>query len=578
VIGAREALWGGRPRPALVAIDDDRVALARTRDELRRRWGTDYRIVCERSPAAAVSLLETMAAAEDDVAIVLAEVRAADVLVEARRLHPSAKRALLVDWGAWGDRPTADAIRGAIALGHADYYVLKPWRTPDELFNRTVSEFLHEWSRTQVSRPKEVVVVGDRWTPRTNEVTALLARNGVPHVCYANDSTEGRARLARAEVEHADGVVVITLDGRVLVDPTNVELASGYGVATELDDERSFDVIVVGAGPAGLSAAVYASSEGLRTLVVEREAIGGQAAFSSMIRNYLGFQRGVSGAELAQRAYQQAWVFGTRFVLMRGAVELRPADGWHSVALAGGDEARARAVILATGVSYRRLEIPSLEELVGAGVFYGGAVSEVQALAGERVYVVGGGNAAGQAALHLARHAERVTVLVRGTSLAETMSQYLRHEIEAAANVEVQTSAEVADGGGDGRLEWLSVRDTRSGQTESVPAAAVFVLIGATPHTGWLPAAIARDGWGFVLTGSGVVEQPQAASRWPLARAPLMFETAAPGVFAVGDVRHRSVKRVASAVGEGSVAIPQVHEYLSELEGSAEAVAAPSSR
>jgi thioredoxin reductase (NADPH) len=450
-----------------------------------------------------------------------------------------------------------------MAEGRIDYYVLKPWRSPDELFHRRVAEFVHEWSRTQSSRPKELTVIGDPGSARTHEIVTLLARNGVPHVFRASDSDEGRALLAERDVGSATEPVVITIDERVLVDPTNVELAGGYGVTTGLEGECDFDVIVVGAGPGGLASAVYASSEELRTLVVEREAIGGQAASSSLIRNYLGFARGLTGTELAQRAYQQAWVFATRFVLMRDAISLARRDGLLVVGLSDGTEATSRAVALATGVSYRRLEIPSLEQLAGVGVHYGGSVGGSHSVAGEHVFVIGGGNSAGQAALHLARQATKTTILVRGPSLAETMSQYLLAAIDATENVEVRTSVEVADGGGDGRLEGLALRDRKTGNVETVPAAAVFILIGSTPHTDWLPETIVRDRWGFLVTGTDIQTDPDAVASWPLDRLPLMYETAQPGVFAAGDVRHRSVKRVASAVGEGSVAVSYIHEYLS---------------
>jgi thioredoxin reductase (NADPH) len=554
--------------PALVVVDDEVRALGRTAEELRRRYAADYRIVEHRSPETALAELERMAADREDVAVVLADqwmdgLTGTELLGRVQRLHPNAKRGLLVDWGAWGDARSADAIVGAMAEGRIDYYVLKPWRSPDELFQRTVAEFVHEWSRTQSSRPKELNVVGDPRAARTHEIVTLLARNGVPHVFRARDSDEGRMLLEEHGALDVSGPVVITLDERVLVDPTNVELAGGYGVSTALDGDREFDVIVVGAGPAGLSAAVYASSEGLRTLVVEREAIGGQAASSSLIRNYLGFSRGVTGAELAQRAYQQAWVFATRFVLMRDAVSLGSDGARHAVALSDGTEASARAVMLATGVTYNRLQIPTIEALVGLGVYYGGSVGPAQSVAGEHVYVIGGGNSAGQAALHLARQAATATVLVRGASLAETMSRYLIDAIDATENVEVRTTTEVVDGGGDGRLEWLALRNRETGEVESLPAAAVFVLIGSRPHTAWLPETIVRDGWGFLVTGGDIRTDPEADARWPLARSPLMYETTRPGVFAVGDVRHRSVKRVASAVGEGSVAVSQVHEYLS---------------
>jgi thioredoxin reductase (NADPH) len=344
-------------------------------------------------------------------------------------------------------------------------------------------------------------------------------------------------------------------DGRVLVDPSPGEVVSAAGVATELDGRSDFDVVVVGAGPAGLAAAVHASSEGLATLVVERESIGGQAAASSLIRNYLGFSHGVGGAELAQRAYLQAWSFGTSFLLTRDVVALDPGVERHCLQIAGGCAVTARAVVLATGVSYRRLGIPALEALTGAGVFYGASASEARALKGEDVYVVGGGNSAGQAAMHLAKYARSVGVVVRGDTLADSMSSYLRDAIEATANVNVLYETEVSGGGGDGRLERLELRNRASGGFQTVDAAGLFVLIGAHPNTEWLPDAVARDRWGYVCTGGEV----------PGDRHAQMYETSVPGVFAVGDVRQGAVKRVASAVGEGSVAIQQVHQTLAAL-------------
>jgi thioredoxin reductase (NADPH) len=376
--------------------------------------------------------------------------------------------------------------------------------------------------------------------------------------------------LQEAGQPDGDRPVVLLHDGRVLVDPSNTELVAAYGVSTELaaGATADFDLIIVGAGPAGLAAAVYASSEGLRTLVVEQESIGGQAGSSSLIRNYLGFPRGVTGAELAQRAYQQAWVFGTSFLLTREATELSPQDGWHVLRTLDGTEVRSRAVVLATGVSYRRIDVPELEGFEGAGVYYGASVSEARALAGADVFVVGGGNSAGQAALHLARYARTVTVLVRGSTLADSMSQYLIDQI-GAAGINVRFNSEVVGGGGDARLEWLALRDRRTNDTRREPAAALFILIGASPRTSWLPAQIERDKWGYILTGPDVVSSHEA-SRWPLERPPLMLETCVPGIFAVGDVRRRSVKRVASAVGEGSVVIQQVHEFLASLQVAAE--------
>ena len=561
-------------RPVILAVDDDPAALARTREELTRRYRSDYRIICTRRSLHALARLEELRAAGDRVAIVLAaqwlpDLSGTQLLTRVPDLHPHAKRALLISWGDWDDADTAAAIRGAMAIGCIDYYVLRPWTSPDELFHRTMCEFLLEWSRAETNAPREVTVVADPWSPRAHELRTWLARNGVPHAFCARDSEEGVQRLREADCEHSTEPVVFLLDGRVLVNPTNTELARGWGVTTDIESGSEFDVVVVGAGPAGLAAAVYASSEGLRALVVEREAIGGQAGYSARIRNYLGFARGISGAELAQRAYQQAWVFGTHFVHQREAVGLRFADGWHVLSISDGTELRSRATILATGVSYRRLGLAGLDRLIGKGVYYG-STHDAQQFRGRHVFVVGGGNSAGQAAVHLGRHAKSVTILVRGETLAATMSQYLIHEIDAAPNIQVQVRTEVVGGTGDRRLESLDLRDSAAASVTSVHADALFVHIGAHPHTDWLPEEIGRDRHGFVLTGDEAGAD-EAARRWPLERRPSMFETTVPGVFAVGDVRSQSVKRVAGAVGEGSVVIHQVHRYLAGDEMAAAA-------
>lgn len=550
-------------QPVILVVEQDEQALQRIRGELDRRYASDYQLEFETSAEQAIHALSALREAGKDVALVLAAVGSEGVtcdelLGHASELYPRAKRALLIEFGAWADRPTADAIQRAMARGLMDYYVLKPWRCPDELFHRTISEFLHEWSRTAPALRREIVVIAPRWAPKGHALRAQLGRNGVPHVFHPSDSEEGRRLLSKAGYEAVQEPVVLTYDGGVLVDPSTTDLARvAWGVDTELGGDRDFDLIVVGAGPAGLSAAVYASSEGLRTLVVEDEAIGGQAGSSSQIRNYLGFPRGISGAELAQRAYQQAWVFGTRFVLMRRVTGLQPREEGYAVTLSDSGEATARCVIIATGVSYRRLEIPALDELTGAGVFYGASPTEAQGLMGEDVFVVGGANSAGQAAMHLSRYARRVTMLVRGRSLSE-MSQYLQDEIAATGNVVVRFGAEVVDGGGNGKLGWLAIRDAVTGAVSRVPAAALFVMIGARPRTDWLPDAIERDAEGYIFTGPDVARPGRR-------RGPLMFETSLPGVFAVGDVRRGGVKRVASAVGEGSVVVQHVHRHLASL-------------
>jgi thioredoxin reductase (NADPH) len=562
------------PQPVIVAVDDDPEAIERIAAELRRRYGDDYRVVCGRSTDAATAELEAMRAEGDQVALVLADVWMAerpgsDMLNRVRSLHPHAKRALLIDWGAWGHRPTADSILHAMATGRIDYYVLKPVRTGDEQFHRLIAEFLHEWSREHSAEAFELAVVSEPGAPRTHELRDLLRRSGIPHSFFGADSPEGRALCDDLDDAPGAGPVVRLRDGRVLRNPSNEEVVRAFGVDTEPVDERDFDLVIVGAGPAGLSAAVYASSEGMRTLVIERETIGGQAGASSLIRNYLGFSRGVTGAELAQRAYQQAWVFGTRFAISREVRSLQLDGAPYGVGCDAGYIATGRAVLLATGASYRRLGIPALEELTGAGVYYGASTVEGLGLGSEDAYVVGGGNSAGQAALHLSRSAARVTLLVRGGSLTEDMSQYLCRTIGATPNIEVLVETEVVGGGGEDRLEWLELRDNRTNERRRVAAAALFVLIGARPRTGWLPDAIALDSGGHVLTGSDVLAG-EARERWPLERPPATYETSVPGVFAVGDTRHGAVKRVASAVGESSVAIPDVHAWL---ETSAQPVA-----
>jgi thioredoxin reductase (NADPH) len=553
-------------QPWIMVVESDTAARERITEQLRRRYGMDYSVVAEVSGRDGVTALRSLRTENAQVAIVLCDLGGSqfvdgdDFFGHVRAIYPEAKRGLLVDWGSWADPATVDVILRLMALSKIDYYVLKPWRTPDEYFHRTMTEFLLEWERATSLVPREVTVIGAAWARRSHELRSLLARNGILHTFQASDSETGRRMLAKAGLPEAETPVVLLYDGRVFVDPTNAQLADAYGVSTRLDADTDFDLVVVGAGPAGLAAAVYASSEGLRTLVVERESIGGQAGSSSLIRNYLGFARGVGGADLAQRAYQQAWVFGTRFLFMDEVVALRSEGSWHMVTTAHGEGVRARAVVLATGVSYRRIGVPGLESLTGAGVFYGASVSEARALAGTDVFVVGGGNSAGQAAMHLARYARAVTLLVRSASLAESMSQYLRDQLDAVG-IRVRLQTEVVDGGGDGRLEWITLCNQHSGETQTVPATALFVLIGAQPHTDWLPPHIQRDQWGYVVTGRDVTAG-QAEGSWRLPRAPTMFETCVPGIFAVGDARRGSIKRVASAVGEGSVVVAQVHEFL----------------
>ncbi|HEX6237263.1 MAG TPA: FAD-dependent oxidoreductase [Acidimicrobiales bacterium] len=544
-----------RTRATIVVVDSDPDGRERVVDELTRRYAGDCDIVCCAEAGNAPAELEALRDAGVPVALVLVAALPPDggreLLARAAAAHPTSRRALLVDFGDWGNPEIASEIRRAMADGHADYYVIKPWRRGEELFHRTVSEFLYECSRTGVYGGQlEFVVVAERWSSRGHEIRHLLARNGVPHVFHEAGSSQA-VELLDGHTPHGDDrPVVLTMAGELLVDPTDEELARHYGVTTALDRPRAVDVAVVGAGPGGLAAAIAAAAEGLSVLVLERTGIGGQAAGSSLIRNYLGFPRGVSGSELAQRAYQQAWAFGVDVVHMREAVGLRAVDGRYVVDIDGCPQVTATAVLLATGVAYRRLDTPALEALIGRGVYYGAAISEARSLAGGDVVVVGGGNAAGQAALHLARSARHVTIVTRKDGLSASMSSYLRQQIERSGTISVRSDCRLVDGGGDQHLEWLALDD---GTVERVPADAVFLFLGGEPRTDWLPPFVARDAKGFILTGA---EVPSNAS--PPGHAPSMFETSAPGVFAVGDVRSGSIKRVASAAGEGSVVVPYV--------------------
>ena len=406
-------------------------------------------------------------------------------------------------------------------------------------------------------------VIGERWSARSQQLRDLFSRHRIPAGFYDVTSRQARQMLHELGLESPELPVVVlrfAAERSTLVNPSNLQIADAFGLMRPIPPEEVFDVAVVGAGPAGLAAAVGASSEGLRTVVVEHEAIGGQAGTSSMIRNYPGFSQGISGAKLAQEIWLQAWTFGTTFLYMRQAAEPGGKDGHYQLRLSDGSVLTSRTVIIATGATYRRLGIPRLEGLQGRGVSYGAAASEAPAMRGRNVFVAGGGNSAGQTALHMAKWAGQVTVLVRGESLAETMSDYLIRQIGAAPNVDVCYRVEVADGTGTSHLESLVLRDTASGAWRSVPADALFVLIGSQPRTQWLGESIARDQWGSILTGPDLLAGD--GHRWPPGRPPLPLETSLPGVFAAGDVRQGSVKRVASAVGEGAATIPLVHHYL----------------
>jgi thioredoxin reductase (NADPH) len=562
--------------PVLMVVDDDPGSRGTLVDALRRRYDRDYAIISEGSPPVALGRLRELQAAGHPVAVVIAAstmtaAPAAEFLAQARTIAPAAKRVLVVPRGGpaapslrvpvplVADRQAATPVLRAIAHGMIDTYLPGPGAGLDEGFHRGISELLEEWAHEATPALPAVRIIDHRQSARAHELRDLLARNSVPYLFHAADSEAGKKELQQAGQDGSVLPVLVTYTGQVLVAPAKDQIAAVFGLAGL--PAGTVDVAIVGAGPAGLSAAVYAASEGMSTLLLEREAIGGQAGSSSLIRNYLGFPRGISGAGLATRAFEQAWSFGAIPSMVGPVTGLEPAGGGFTLRLAGSLESHARSVLITTGVSYRKLDAPGLNSLLGAGVFYGATASENSAFAGEHVFVAGGANSAGQAAVNLARYAQQVTIVVRGDSLAARMSQYLIDEITATPNIAVRTSTQITAAEGTGKLDALTLTDTRTGSTTTVPAAALVILVGAVPHTDWLPPRISRDEHGFVLTGTDL---PDIGNPPSTRTPPRSLETSMPGVFAAGDVRHGSVKRVASAVGEGSIAVTQMTQYLQE--------------
>jgi thioredoxin reductase (NADPH) len=548
--------------PILFLVDDRPRVLEALAGDLEPRFGAHHRILLEQHPMAALERLEELARQGEEVALIvagqhMAELPGVTLLSGAHELHPSAKRVLLVGRRAW--TPANPAVR-AMTLGQIDTYLFEPWLPVERFLYLPISQVLADWVPSRGPSFEGIRIVGPRWGTRSHELRDMLTRMGIPHGWYQADTAEGRRLLEEAGQDGSRLPVVLFHSGQVFVDPSNAELAEALGFGTR-PAAGSYDLVIVGAGPAGLAAAVYAASEGLDTLLVEPQVVGGQAGTSAMIRNYLGFPRGIGGGDLANRALEQAWLFGANLILSQKVTGLRADGDRRLVRLSDGSEVAAGAVVVASGISWRRLGVPELEALVGAGVFYGAAGAEARAMEGQEVFVVGAGNSAGQAALHLARHAFSVTLLVRGPDLAKSMSDYLIQEIEQAPNVSVRLRTQVVGGLGGHRLEGLVLRHRETGTIEEVPAAALFVMIGGEPRTEWL-AGVERDDHGYVLTGHDLLGPGGMPDGWPLGRPPLLLETSIPGVFAAGDVRHRSVKRVASAVGEGAVAVQLVHQYL----------------
>jgi thioredoxin reductase (NADPH) len=554
-------------QPVLFLVDDEPGVVHALRDDLSRRFGQDFCVAATTSASAGLTELSDLAARGAPVALLIAghvmtEMTGVDFLARAHELHPLAKRVLLVD----RDYSARSPITQAMVLGQADYHITKPWLLEQDLY-REVSEFLAEWAKDQEAGFELFYLVGRLRDPGTTTLRELLTRFYVPFHFQDADSGPGRRLLERGGLRGSPLPVLIRHDGYTVAQPTTAEVIAAVGGSTRSDLDQC-DVVIVGAGPAGLTAAVYAASEGLQTVVLEETVSGGQAGNSPMIRNYPGFPHGVSGHELTRKACEQAWMFGAHMVFAQPATGLGGRGAERIVQPADGHPIRARAVILAPGIAWRRLGVPRLEALVGSGVFYGAAGAEARAMAGQDVFVVGAGNSAGQNALHLARYARRVTMLVRGDGLARSMSDYLIREIEATGNITVRLDTEITDGHGQGRLETLTLCDKRRGHAAVVPASALFVFIGGAPRTHWLPAAVQLAD-GFIRTGRDVRADGADPNRWPLDRPPLPLETSVPGIFAVGDARYRSIKRVASAVGDGATAVRLVQEYLANASGAA---------
>ncbi len=562
-------------KPVLLTIDDDREVLQVIARDLRKEYGSNFRVMRADSGATALETLKKLRLGNETVALFLVDQRmpqmsGVDFLEEAIQVFPEAKRVLLT---AYSD--TNAAIR-AINNTKIDYYLLKPWDPPEEKLYPILDDLLDDWLAGFRSPFEGIRIIGDRWSPHSHQVKDFLARQQIPYR-WLDIEKEARAEelISYAGKQQPQLPLVVFSDGYCLERPSNVQIAEKIGLKTQAE-KPFYDLIIVGAGPAGLASAVYGASEGLRTLLIERNAPGGQAGTSSRIENYLGFPTGLSGDDLARRAVVQAQRLGAEILSPQEVSGIRIQDNYRIVELKNGEEIGCHAVILALGVSWRRLKVPGIERLNGAGVYYGAAKTEALSCANEHVYVVGGANSAGQGAMYFSKYASQVTMLVRGDSLTKSMSQYLIDQIEATPNIDVRVHTSVIEAKGDNNLEALVIENSRTGEIETVSTNALFIFIGAVPHTDWLEGLIERDDRGFVLTGQDLPRVDRLHAQrdrcsenrpkgWTLERAPYLLETNVPGIFAVGDVRHDSIKRVASSVGEGSICVRFVHQYLSEV-------------
>ncbi|MEH2282302.1 MAG: FAD-dependent oxidoreductase [Nostoc sp.] len=552
-------------KPAILTVDDDPEVLQAVSRDLRHQYGDRFRIVRADSGITALDVVQQLKLRNEAVALFLVDQRmpqmgGVEFLEQAKGIFPDAKRALLT---AYAD---TDAAIKSINSARLDYYLLKPWNPPEEKLYPVLDDLLDDWLAGFRPPFEGIRVIGNRWSPFSHQVKDFLARNQIPYKWLDIELEPDAAKLV--EYAQADGrqqlPLVLFPDGSRLIQPSNLEIAARIGLQTQA--ERPFyDLAIVGAGPAGLAAAVYGASEGLSTVLIEREAPGGQAGTSSRIENYLGFPIGLSGSDLARRGVTQARRFGVEILTPQVVTGVRLEDPYRVLQLADGSEISCHALLVATGVSYRWLNVPGAEKLTGAGIYYGAAMTEAIACTNEEVYLVGGANSAGQAAMHFCKYASKVIVLVRGESLSLSMSQYLIDQIAATENIKVCTGCSVVEVKGEEHLEAIVIAHAKTGQTETLPARSLFIFIGASPKTDWLDGVIQRDAQGFIITGPDLMHNGKSPRGWPLERSPFLLETNIPGIFAAGDVRYGSIKRVASGVGEGSIAIQFVHRYLSNV-------------
>jgi thioredoxin reductase (NADPH) len=553
--------------PAIVSVDDEPEVLRAVERDLRRKYGKDYRVLGTDSGGAAVDLLHQLKTRGDSVALMLCDQRmpqmsGLEVLGQSMQIFPQAKRALLT---AYADTNAAIA---AINTAKVHYYLLKPWDPPEEKLYPVLDDLLEDWQAEYRAPYTGLRVLGTRWSPSSHQLKDFLGRNQVPYqwtdVEIAGPDAEVQALIPNVDLKTASLPLVVLPGGEVLSNPPVEELAARIGLRTRAET-TFYDFVIVGGGPAGLAAAVYGASEGLKTLLVERSAPGGQAGMSSRIENYLGFPSGLTGADLARRAFTQARRFGAEILSPQEAVGLRVDGPYRFVKLRDGSEISCHALLIASGLSWRKLDVPGVEALQEAGVYYGAAMTEAQLCAGEDVYVVGGANSAGQAAVYFAQFAKSVTILVRADSLQKGMSQYLIDQIGQIENIRVETQSEVVEVHGDGHLESITIENHETGETKTAPTPALSIFIGAMPCTAWLRGKLPMDDRGYLLTGSLLPKDGERVKGWKEERDPFIFESVIPGVFAAGDTRHSSIKRVASAVGEGSITVQMVHQYLAKV-------------